>query len=144
LVNAIADRGAAPDAEADFSSHRRSYAAKQQAMEASIGPLRARARAALARTSPSMARLAAVDAVMEEVVGTHERSLLATVPGLLEKRFKRLRQDEPDPADGKGQPARWLELFGKDMQAVLLAELDIRLQPVEGLLEALRSATTQP
>jgi hypothetical protein len=31
------------------------------------------------------------------------------------------------------------ERVGKDMHAVLLAELNIRLQPVEGLLEALRS-----
>jgi hypothetical protein len=29
-------------------------------------------------------------------------------------------------------------VFRKDMQSVLLAELDIRFQPVEGLLAALR------
>jgi hypothetical protein len=71
---------------------------------------------------------------MEQVLGAHEHRLLATVPALLEKHFERLRR-----ADGEGvQPAAWLDLFCKSMQGVLLAELDIRLQPVEGLLDALR------
>ncbi|KAE8755722.1 DUF3348 family protein, partial [Paraburkholderia madseniana] len=36
-------------------------------------------------------------------------------------------------------PGTWLNTFRKDMQSVLLAELDVRLQPVEGLLAALRT-----
>jgi Protein of unknown function (DUF3348) len=60
---------------------------------------------------------------------------------VLEKHFGRLRQAEPAaPAlpDGGVRPGTWLEIFGKDMRAVLLAELDLRFQPLEGLLEALR------
>ena len=34
----------------------------------------------------------------------------------------------------------WLETFRKDMRSVLLAELDVRLQPVEGLLATLRAS----
>lgn len=34
----------------------------------------------------------------------------------------------------------WLDTFRADMRAVLLAELDVRLQPVEGLLAALRTS----
>ena len=33
----------------------------------------------------------------------------------------------------------WLDAFRKDMQSALLAELDVRFQPVEGLLAALRA-----
>ncbi|WOD16480.1 DUF3348 domain-containing protein [Paraburkholderia kirstenboschensis] len=44
----------------------------------------------------------------------------------------------PTPAQA-GVPGAWLDLFRKDMQSVLLAELDVRLQPVEGLLAALRT-----
>jgi hypothetical protein len=44
----------------------------------------------------------------------------------------------PDQAASPVDPAAWLDVFRKDMQGVLLAELDIRFQPVEGLLEALR------
>ncbi|NML34454.1 DUF3348 domain-containing protein [Paraburkholderia sp. G-4-1-8] len=36
-------------------------------------------------------------------------------------------------------PDAWLDVFRKDMQSVLLAELDVRFQPVEGLLAALRA-----
>jgi len=36
--------------------------------------------------------------------------------------------------------ALWLDVFRKDMQSVLLAELDVRFQPVEGLLAALRAS----
>ncbi|MGE8704789.1 MAG: DUF3348 domain-containing protein [Achromobacter sp.] len=37
-------------------------------------------------------------------------------------------------------PGAWLATFRADMRAVLLAELDVRLQPVEGLLAALRTS----
>lgn len=140
-------RSAATIATAGFSPHRQRYLARQQAMEESIGPLRSRLRARLAARSPSMARLAAVDAVMEQALGAHEQRLLSTVPALLEKRFERLRQTHqamqgdaqaPAPPDSEVQPEAWLDRFCKDMQSVSLAELDIRLQPVEGLLEALR------
>ena len=144
LVHAIA---APMDAAADFPPYRQRYLSRQQAMEASVGPLRERLRARLAAGSPAMARLAAVDAVMEHALGVHEHRLLSTVPLLLEKHFKRLRKaDETaqaaaeapaEPVDGV-RPGAWLDVFRKDMQGVLLAELDIRFQPVEGLLEALR------
>jgi hypothetical protein len=37
-------------------------------------------------------------------------------------------------------PGAWLDTFRADMRAVLLAELDVRLQPVDGLLAALRTS----
>ena len=143
----------------DFAPYRQRYIGRQQSMEAAVAPLRGRLRALLTAKSPAMARLASVDAVMEQALGAHEQRLLATVPALLEKHFKRLRQVHqallgdmaPGVTDGpvqqgmpatqddkEAQPAAWLDAFGKDMQGVLLAELDIRFQPVEGLLEALR------
>lgn len=143
LVKAIATP---MDTSTDFPQYRRRYVARQQAMEAGIGPLRGRLRSRLAAGSPAMARLAAVDAVMEQVLGAHEQRLLSTVPALLEKHFARLRRADqatsPDEPEGEVQPGKWLDVFAKDMQGVLLAELDIRFQPVEGLLEALR--TSQP
>lgn len=36
-------------------------------------------------------------------------------------------------------PDGWLDVFRKDMQSVLLAELDVRFHPIEGLLAALRT-----
>lgn len=153
LVNSIADdfafpavpRGAPVDLGAEFSTLRRRYSARQQAMETGIGALRGRLREALASASPSMGRLAALDAVMEQVLGAQERALLSTVPVWLDRRFERLRTahedtepEEPDGFDTASRPAGWLDMFCQDMQAVLLAELDVRMQPVEGLLEAFR------
>ena len=148
LVNAIAQEmhGAAKDAVIDFLPYRRRYLARQQAMETSIGPLRGRLREALAARSPAMAKLAAVDAVMEQVLGPHEQRLLATVPSLLEKHFKRSRPPHAaadttdDDSDDEVRRRAWLDAFGQDMHSVLLAELDLRLQPVEGLVEALRAS----
>lgn len=40
---------------------------------------------------------------------------------------------------GTATPLAWLDAFRKDVQSVLLAELDVRFQPVEGLLAALRA-----
>lgn len=140
---------AMPDTTRDFTPHRRRYVARQQAMEASILPLRARLRTALGKRSPAMARLAAMDAVMEQLLAAREHHLLSTVPTLLEKQFDRLARAHEAangadaamhdrssaPEDGR----EWLSAFSHDMQAVLIAELDIRMQPVEGLLAALRS-----
>ncbi|MBJ2154197.1 DUF3348 domain-containing protein [Variovorax sp. IB41] len=149
MANAIAEdmHSVAKDNAADFPAYRRRYHARQQAMAASIGPLRGRLRSTLATRSPDMARLAAVDVVMEQVLGAQEHRLLASVPATLEKHFKRLSRahasadaDASTEADTEAEPGAWLAVFRKDMHDVLLAEMDVRFQPVEGLLEALRAS----
>jgi len=139
--------GASTDVSVDYAVFRQRYLSLQQAMETSIGNLRVRLRAMLAAKTPSMARLAVVDAVMERALSPRERSLLASVPGLLAGHFERLRRAEQaalaaaEAADEAVAvaPGAWLDAFSKDMQSVLLAELDVRFQPVEGLLAALRT-----
>jgi hypothetical protein len=140
LAKAVAEDGAVA-AAVDFTPFRRRHLTLQQAMEAGIGPLRGRLRALLAARSPAMARLAAVDVVMEQVLAGREHSLLAGVPALLEKHFTRLSRDSLSTTGEPGSEAQageWLHVFRKDMKNVLLAELDFRFQPIEGLLEALR------
>ncbi|AXL48662.1 hypothetical protein DSC91_000147 [Paraburkholderia caffeinilytica] len=145
-------QGAPMNAPVDYAVFRQRYLSMQQSMETGIGNLRARLRAALAARAPAMARLAVVDAVMERALSERERSLLAAVPGLLAGHFERLRQAEQQAqAEAETEasvdaatasptsPGAWLDTFRKDMQSVLLAELDVRLQPVEGLLAALRT-----
>ena len=87
-----------------------------------------------------MAKLAMVDAVMERVMSAHERSLLAAVPGMLETHFTRLRwRRSPAGRRARRRPAApvaagaWQSAFRRDMQSVLLAELEIRFQPIDGL-----------
>lgn len=98
----------------------------QRDMALKIAPLRAQARQVLARSAPRLRPLAALDALMEQTLGGREHKLLAQVPALMEKRFEQLR-DTP----GAG-PA----VFGREWEAIVLAELNLRLQPVLGLMEA--------
>lgn len=155
LADAVAASGHMnePPMDTDFSPYRRDYVARQQAMETAIGALRNRVRSAVANASPNLARLAALDAIMERVLGARERTLLSTLPALLAKhhaRMQQLHQATPADAQAPDEPGRllpeggWQAVFLKDMQAVQLAELHLRLQPVEGLLAALRASEPMP
>jgi hypothetical protein len=135
------------DATPDFAPFRQRYLTLQRSMQSVTGRLRGRLRDRLAEGTADMARLADVDAVMERALSPREQTLLASVSALLGEHFERLRQagdatvaDEPVPQD---QPAAaagaWLDVFRSDMQGLLLAELDLRFQPVEALLAALRT-----
>lgn len=137
--------GASADSAAEFAPYQRYYLAHQRDMTASIGPLRVSARAALSACSASLKQLAALDAVLEQALQARERSLLASVPALLAKRFEKRYADhlaarvDADTADDPSQwmqPGGWLAVFCKELQNVLLAELDLRLQPIVGMIDA--------
>lgn len=128
--------------DADAPPWRRHYLSQQQSMQARIGPLRSRVRAALTARSAALARLAALDAVFEQALGEREQHLLATVPALLERHFApsdpalQLASAPPLPpqqADARRAPEAQRRL----MQQLLLAELELRLQPVAGMVDAL-------
>jgi len=140
----------APRAEtADFLPYRQHCLAQQRAMDRRIGPLREQVRALAAGHSPRLGQLAALDAVMDQALAARERHVLSSVPQLLEKHFHRLHQahlahqamvserQQAGACNPGIQPAGWMDNFLNDMHAVLLAELDSRLQPVEGLIAAL-------
>ena len=107
-------------------------------------------RAGLAQRAPALRQLAALDGVLDQALAPRERSLLATVPQLLGRRFEQLHQahrnalSTPDDPARWLQPGAWLHTFCQDMRVVLRAELELRLQPVAGLLEALNEVTKQP
>ena len=70
--------------------------------------------------------------VLDQALAPRERSLLATVPQLLGRRFEQLHQahrsalSTPDDPARWLQPGAWLHTFCQDMRLVLLAELDLR------------------
>ncbi len=121
----------------DFPLYRRHYLAQQQHMQEHIAPLRARLRRVLELRSPACARLAALDAVMERVLGEPERRLLAGLPALLEQRFAQWRAEA---APGNG----WATRFQQELEAALQAELALRWQPIDGLLAALHGRLSGP
>jgi hypothetical protein len=135
------------DAIADYAVFHQRYLGMQRAMQTATGRLRGRLRDMLVQKSPDLARLAEVDAVMELTLSPREHTLLAAVPKLLGEHFERLRRAAQEPFAGApltgetamAMPGERLRHFRQDMQAVLLAELDVRFQPIEGLLAALRT-----
>ena len=140
--------GATIDIAAAYQPFRRFHLAQQASMEASIRPLRSSVRQALARASAPLRQLAALDEALDNTLSVREHQLLATVPLLLERRFEQLLKAHQQPLADTRQadspaarppPAEWLSDFCRELQGVLLAELDLRLQPTAGLIEALRN-----
>ena len=141
----VPEAGATLESGGKYLPYRRYYLAQQREMEAALVQLRAQVREALKGGSPSLRQLAGLDGVLEKALAERERNLFLNVPLLLEKRFEQLRDayasalEASSQADGVArwmQPGGWLAVFCKDLQSVLLAELEIRLQPVLGLVEA--------
>lgn len=116
------------DLLAPFRLH---HSQQQRSMAARVATLRERLRPRLAEASGALARLAQLDAVFERAIVAQERELLAGLPALLTKRAE---------IHHAADPRRWRARFWADLQRVLRAELDLRLQPVQGLLEALHQA----
>lgn len=115
------------DLLAPFRLH---HAQQQRAMAARIATLRERLRPRLAEAAGDLARLAQLDAVLERAVAGAERQALAGLPALLTK-----RAETHHAAD----PRRWRARLWADLQRLLRAELDLRLQPVLGLMESLEA-----
>ncbi len=148
------------DPKTAFEPYRRFYAAHQRQMESTLQTLRAQVRAQLTKGSSALQQLATLDAAFENILAEREAALLAKVAKLHEKRFaqavkahtKRQAQAiqqvsaDADPADNTAllsPTAPWLMPLRQAMRMALLAELDTRLQPTLGLLEAFNQENPQ-
>lgn len=107
-----------------FAPHRQHCLALQRHMGLKITTLRAQVRQVLAHGAAPLRQLAELDAAWEQMLTAREAKLLSTVPFWLEKRFGHLCDT--------GALAR----YAPEQQTVLLAELNVRLLPVVGLVEA--------
>lgn len=116
------------------------YQDQQRRMEMSVDALRDHVRQTLAKASPRLAQLAALDALLGEILGGREQRLLAGLPAFLKARFTRLRRAS---ATAEAPPARpgaapgWLQDFETEFEQTLLAELEHRLLPVVGMIEGM-------
>jgi hypothetical protein len=134
------------DADPSYAPFQQRHLKLQRDMEQMIAALRDHVRQVLGRVSPGLRQLATLDAALEQVLAPREQMLLPTVGTLMQRRFEQLRLDHrqalaaagqhDEPALGR-QPGGWLEIFRNDWRQALLAELDLRLEPVAGLIEAL-------
>lgn len=134
---ALPRRGAKSDdaperepAQASYKPYGERHLELQRQMDMMIAPLRDHVRQAVARASARLRQLAMLDAALEEVLARREQALLPAAVKLLEPHFRQLRDGgEPD----------WRAAFEQHWRDALLAEVDLRLQAVAGLVEALRN-----
>lgn len=142
----VALAGADPALQA-YAPFQRRHGELQRHMEQMLVPLREQVRMALAESSGSLQHLAALDAVIEAMLGPREQQHLASVPALLARRFEQCRQAAMAPqlalAGERAAAPDWVAAFAQDWQQVLLAELDVRLEPIVGLLAALNNEVTE-
>jgi len=118
----------------------------QRHMDMRIDALRDHVHQTLSMASPQLAQLAALDASLHQLLGDREQHLLSTLPSFLKARFARVRRaaettEDPDesatgastaaPASAPVAPT-----LTADLHALLRAELELRLQPVHGMIEA--------
>ncbi|MDF1692442.1 MAG: DUF3348 family protein [Zhongshania sp.] len=148
--------------EQGFQTYQRFYNLHQSQLDHRVLVLRRQLQDALAGQSPQLAQLAALDRSLEDKLGDYNRRVLASIPRLLAQRFYFLSQQykavqdaqrsasedagfklELEPELMSDSPALWLQKgawldnFFTEMQGLLLAELELRLMPVMGLMEAL-------
>lgn len=123
------------DLDTEFALFHQRCQDQQRRMEMSVDALREHVRQTLAKGAPRLAQLAALDAVMDQMLGGREQRLLAGLPSHLKSRFKALRQAAA--ASETPDDLRWLPRFEAELEQTLLAELEHRLQPVVGMIEAL-------
>ena len=148
-----------------FEPYRRFVAAHQRQMESTLRSLRALLRLQLSQRGGAGQQLAALDTAYENILVDREAALLAKTTKLLEKLFVQalkahmqlqaqaqpaaLATETTDATDDidvinsnqndtpKDYLSRWLMPLRQTLRQALLAELDTRLQPSLGLLEAL-------
>lgn len=162
LLNESAATGIEPDPEIEFALHQQLQLDFQRRMEMSVDALRHHVRETLAASGQArLIRLAAMDATLDRMLGGREQELLGTtVPAVSRRRFDLLRREAREATQGNEEPVQldmidaaatgasagepgvsWLAMYSASLKAVLNAELEHRLQPVLGMVEA---AQVQP
>jgi hypothetical protein len=158
LANAIAQDPLAGlalgDEDPGYAPYHQRHLELQRQMAQMVGAVRDHARHTLAAASPALRQLAMLDATFEELLAPREQALLPTVASLLERRFHQLRgahrqvhetTGEPDDAAQWRKPGGWLHTFTTEWRQALLNELELRLEPAAGMVDALRHESgTEP
>lgn len=124
-----------------YQAYLKYYVAQQRQFELKIQELRSRVRRAASGLSPALAQLCALDAMLGEPLSAHSRKVFAVIPKLLGQRFEhwidQYQQALAGQPDNQHTWAPYHEHFCQEIQGTLLAEIEDRLLPVLGLLEAI-------
>lgn len=136
----LPDPGEPPAASMEAQPYLAFYAAQQSDAEHRVRRLQTRIREAVAARSQSLQQLCALDAVLGKSMVARSRAAFAALPQLLQNRFEQLLAGyRPTGGDETEDRRQWLAIvqrYRSDMRNLLLAEIDTRLLPVTGLVEA--------
>lgn len=117
------------------------YNAQQLDIDTKIRGLHLRTREAVAALSENLARICAIDAALSDALASHSRRYFNSVPRLLSRRLEFLFQEHQAAVEAGEEPAaswdRTREQLRRETQGLLLAEIEARLLPALGLIEAL-------
>ena len=139
-------RGDAVETLTSFDAYRQFYVAMQRDMDTKIRNLRLQIRDEMRGVSPRLTQLCTLDSVLSDTLFVNTRQFFVVIPKLLNKRFDYLLKNYQEAVakeQNSDDPMLWIETGGwldqlyKEIQGLLLAELEVRLQPVLGLVEAL-------
>ena len=136
------------DPSTAFDRYYRFYVLHQNDLDAKIIQSRNFVRKSIENHSLAMKQLVALDIAIAGTISAKTRQTFASVPKLLKQRFLQLLSEHSDnlaatDSSNSSSPA-WLNDFVFDMRQLLLAELDVRLQPVLGLIEAFDEEINTP
>ncbi|MFT6287061.1 MAG: hypothetical protein ACJA09_001813 [Alcanivorax sp.] len=122
--------------EARHEPYVRFYRAHQREMELRTKGLQVRVREYAQRFPGQLSRLAELDRVLAETFAVRTRQCFAVLPALVGSRY-RLLLPEQDQSQMEAVAEAGLEQLQVEIRGLLLAELDTRLLPVQGLVEAI-------
>lgn len=130
-----ADQGKAGQA------YQRFYAAMQREMEFKIQGLYEDTRRSLCRLSPELAQLCALDSSLRKTLAPLFRKAFGSMPQRVGLRFDQTCANYHLALAGQDhKQALWTQMmnrFGEELRSLLLAEIEARLLPVLGLIEAM-------
>ena len=139
------------DPKTAFEPFRRYLGTHQRQMDSVIAKLRAQLRGMLGKGDTRWQQLGLLDAAMDAMLGDRQTRLLNRLNTHFEKRFnhllkKHIKASQEAHEHDTEQPSTdtWLPDLCQAMQTSLLHELAIRLQPVQGLIDALTHNNKKP
>lgn len=125
----------APDGDPEPESALNAWLVLQRKVAANTRQFRDKVRKSMKEQSQELARLAELDSVFDQTMAGYTAQCFSYIPKVLEQRFEHLSTTEKQ-SPGPTTTANWFRHYCEEAQSLLLAELDVRLEPVLGLLEA--------
>mgnify|MGYP000137798836 CR=1 FL=1 len=128
-----------------FDQYQRFYLLHQSELDFKIEQIRSFVRKVISEYSLNLAQLAELDKTFSKSMTIHTRKRFSVVPQLLKVRFDQLYSDYCDSLSESTCVDKpifwvtkngWLTQFYSEMQQILLAEFEVRLEPIIGLVEA--------